>query len=69
MLPHTVLDFPDVYQQSHMSWQLASSVFPQLCPAAHWSAAENAEGCHESFMFWQNLLFVTSLTLHSLWRV
>jgi len=38
-------------------------VFPKLC------AAEEAEACRECFMFWQNLLYVTSLPLQSLWRV
>ena len=38
-------------------------VFPKLC------AAEEAEVGHECFMFCQNLLYVTSLPLQSLWRV
>ena len=54
-----------------LSFVLAVSkpVFPKLCAAAHWCAAEEAEVWRESFMFWQNLLYVTSLPLESLWRV
>jgi len=48
---------------------LVCLVFPKLCAAAHWCAAEEAEVCRESFMFWQNLLYVTLLPLQSLWRV
>ena len=44
-------------------------VFPKLCAAAHWCAAEEAEVCGENFMFWQNLLYVTSPPLENLWRV
>jgi len=36
---------------------LFTAVFPKLC------AAEEAEVCRECFMFWQNLLYVTSLPL------
>jgi len=38
----------------------SKSAFPKLCAA---------EECRESFMFWQNLLYVISLPLQSLWRV
>jgi len=48
---------------------LYTAVFPKLCAAAYWCAAEEAEVWRESFMFWQNLLYVTSLPLQSLWRV
>ena len=32
------------------------AVFPKLCAAAYWCAAEEAEVCRESFMFSQNLM-------------
>jgi len=44
-------------------YHLFNPVFPKLC------AADEAEVWRERFMFWQNLLYVTSLPLQSLWRV
>jgi len=34
-----------------LSSLLQFTVFPKLCTAAHWCAAEEAEVCGESFMF------------------
>ena len=50
-----------VKSSSKTAW--FNPVFPKLC------AAEEAEVCRDCFMFWQNLLYVTSLPLQSLWRV
>jgi len=48
---------------SNVSFLDVKAVFPKLC------AADEAEVCRESFMFWQNLLYVASLPSESLWRV